>query len=287
VGKRQDVSRGRSPRFCVTGASGVVGRHVADGLRKRDVAVRVATRTPTSDDEVRFAFGDASTYDLALDGVDRVFLIRPANVTRVERDVVPFVERLSSHGIERVAYASVLDAESVLLLPHARIEAALNGEPVEAVHLRPSWFMQNLTTYHRPELWGGELFVPAGAASVVPVDTRDVARAAIEVFSGEGPFRDGYTVTGPARLDFETMAERLSEVLGHRIRYTSPSLLRVAVHLLRVRGVNPGFVLAVSGIYLTARLGAVGDVSDYYRELTGEAPTDFVTFGMDHADAWA
>lgn len=270
----------------VTGASGAVGRHVVDGLRDRGVAVRVATRTPAGADEVRFAFGDASTYDSALTGVDRAFLIRPGNVTRVERDVVPFVERLARHGVDRVAYVSVLGAESNPLLPHARIEAALDREPLEAVHLRPSWFMQNLTTYHRPELWGGELFVPAGDASVVPVDTRDVARAAVEVLVGEGSFRDGYALTGPERLDFETMAGQLSDALGRRVRYSAPSFPRFAAHMLRVRGLNPGFVLAMCGIYLTARLGFVGEVSDDYRALTGEAPTDFATFAADYADAW-
>lgn len=270
----------------VTGASGVVGRHVVAGLRARGVEPRVATRTPAGDDEVRFVFGEESTYDAALDGVDRVFLIRPGSVTRVD-SVVSFVERLGGHGVELVAYVSVLGAESNPLLPHARIEAALDREPVEAVHLRPSWFMQNLTTYHRPELWGGELFVPAGDASVVPVDTRDVARAAVAVLTGEGPFRDGYALTGPERLDFATMAGTLSDVLDREISYTAPSLPRFAAHMLRVRGLDPGFVTAMCGIYLTARLGFVGEVSDDYRELTGEVPTGFREFAADHADAWS
>lgn len=271
----------------VTGASGVVGRHVVESLRERGVDVRVATRIPSDDDEVRFAFGDDRTYRRALDGVDRVFLIRPGNVTRVGRDVVPFVDAMQDIEIDRVASVSVLGADRNPLLPHARIERALDDSGLDAVHLRPSWFMQNLTTYHAPEIRGGELFVPAAGASVVPVDTRDVARAAVEVLVGAGPFADGYDLTGPEALDFETMAATLSDVLAHEVRYTDPSFLEFARHMRRVRGLDRGFVVAMCGIYLTARLGFVGEPTADYRELTGEAPTDFRAFAEDHRDVWA
>jgi uncharacterized protein YbjT (DUF2867 family) len=274
-------------RVLVTGASGVVGRHVVDGLRERGVDVRVATRSPSRDDAVRFAFGESATYGPALEDVDRVFLIRPGNVTRVGRDVVPFVDRMVDAGVERVAYVSVLGADRNPLLPHARIERALDASSLDAVHLRPSWFAQNLATFHRPEVRGGDLFVPAGDASVVPVDTRDVARAAVAVLTGDGPFREGYALTGPETLDFDAMAATLSDVLDREVRYTAPSFLAFARHMRRVRGLDREFVLAMCGIYLTVRLGFVGEPTDDYRALTGEAPTPFREFAEDHREVWA
>jgi uncharacterized protein YbjT (DUF2867 family) len=274
-------------RVLVTGASGVVGRHVVDGLRERGVDVRVATRSPSRDDAVRFAFGESATYVRALEDVDRVFLIRPGTVTRVGRDVVPFVDAMADAGIDRVAYVSVLGADRNPLLPHARIERALDDSGLDAVHLRPSWFMQNLATFHRPEIRGGELFVPAGDAHVVPVDTRDVARAAVAVLTGDGLFEDGYDLTGPAALNFATMAATLSEVLDREVRYPAPSFLEFAHHMRRVRGLDRGFVLAMCGIYLTVRLGFVGEPTDDYRALTGEAPTSFREFAEDHREVWA
>lgn len=81
--------------------------------------------------------------------------------------------------------------------------------------------------------------------------------------------------------------ERLSEAFGRRIRSTAAPFPRFAARMLRGRGLGPGFVLAMCGSYLTARLGFVGEVSDDYRELTGEEPTDFATLVADHAGARA
>lgn len=280
---------GTADHVLVTGATGTVGSPVCDVLEGTSVTTRAAVRSPaaydgSADEVARFDFTDPTTFRTAFEDVDSLFLVRPPAISRVRRDIVPALAAAVGAGVEHVVFLSVVGADRNPLVPHARIETWLADSGVRTTFLRASFFMQNLVTEHRDEIAAGELAVPAGDGRTSFVDARDVAAIAAlalrERRTGE------YDLTGPTALTYHEVAATLSSVLDHEVRYTDPSLARFCVRGLR-RGVRPGKVLVMAGIYTTARLGLADRVTDDVRELLGRPPTDLPTFAREYRDEWA
>ncbi|MFC7044185.1 SDR family oxidoreductase [Halobacteriaceae archaeon GCM10025711] len=282
----------REPRVLVTGATGTVGSPLVARLLDAPVAVRVATRTPAA---ARDRFGDAAEYvefDLdrpetwgcALDGVDRLFLLIPpvAGVTPVRE----FADAADRVGVRHVAYLSIIGAEKLPVLPHRRVEKHLARTGMAHTFLRASYFMQNLSEVHRPEVVErDEVFVPAGDGTLSFVDARDVAAVAAAVLIEPGHEGRAYDLTGPAALDFATVADVFTDVLGRRITYANPSRLAFARHVYR-RGVPASLVAFMVLEYSVVRLGRSGRTTDDVESVLGRPPRSLRQFVRDHAETF-
>ncbi len=139
----------RMTTILVTGATGTVGREVARLLGARGLPVRAALRDPGRADDampagvapVPFDFGRPETYDLALRGVEALFLMRPPAITDTRRYVDPLIATARAAGVRRVVFLSVLGAERLPVVPHRRIERSLEASGMAYTFLRPSFFM--------------------------------------------------------------------------------------------------------------------------------------------------
>jgi uncharacterized protein YbjT (DUF2867 family) len=283
------------PAVLVTGATGTVGRHVVAGLSETDATVRAATRDADAAREqlghdvasVAFDFAKPETYYPALDGIDRLFLVRPPAVGRVERDINPFLDAAVRMGVDHVVVLSVLGAEKNPLLPHRRIERHVESLAVDHTFLRASFFMQNLTETHLQDIVAhDEVFVPAGGGRTSFVDARDIAAVAVETLTTPGHRNVAYDVTGASAIDYHAVAAILSDVLARRIEYPEPSVLGFALRM-RSRGVSWGFVAVMVGIYTTARLGLAARVTEDVRDVLGRDPRSFRAFVEDYRDMFA
>jgi uncharacterized protein YbjT (DUF2867 family) len=277
----------------VTGATGTVGPHVVRQLRDRDVPVRVASRDPESAREqfpdceaVRFDFADPVTYGPALGGVESVFLVRPGPVAAVEAEMFPFLDAMAAAG-SRCVLLSVQGADRNPLLPHARLESGLRERGIPSTFLRAGFFMDNLHTFHRPEIWGrGEIWVPAGDAALAMVDARDVATVGVAALLDGSHAGAAYEPTGAERVTFDDVARVMTAELGREVRYVRPSFARFAWHARRRRGFDWRFVLVQCLLYALARLGIGTAPTDDVRRVTGEAPRDIADYVRVHRDAW-
>ncbi|WP_254523666.1 NAD(P)H-binding protein [Natrinema caseinilyticum] len=274
----------------VTGATGTVGRHVVDGLRDAaDVSVTAASRDPDrARDRVRcptvaFDFTDPTTYRDAFADVDSMFLVRPPALSRVRRDVRPSLDAALDSGVEHVVFLSVVGADRIPLVPHARIESWLEAADAETTFLRASFFMQTLSTTHREDVRDGRLAVPAGDGKTSLVDARDVAAVAVRTLRRD--HTGTYDLTGPDALSYAEVCWQLSMVLDRDVEYVDPSLPRFVVSQYR-RDVPVAKVAAMAAIYTTARLGLADRVTDDVRSILGRPPTDFLTFARDTRTAW-
>jgi uncharacterized protein YbjT (DUF2867 family) len=276
----------------VTGATGTVGSELAAILGDDSVRLRVASRDPgraadhlgLDAEYVPFDLRDASTHRRALTGVDRLFLLRPPDVTRVGATVAPFVDAAVDAGVDQIAFLSVLGAENNPLLPHRRIERVLSRADVDTTFLRASYFMQNLVEVHGRDIRErNEVFVPAGDGAVSLVDAHDVAAVAAAALTEGGHRNRAYDVTGPEALDFYEIADVLSTVLGRRVTYPNPSIPAFA-HRMRKRGHSFGFVAVMVGIYTAARLGFSDRVTGDVERVLCRPPIPFGDFASDYAD---
>ena len=291
-----DARRGA---ILVTGATGTVGAEVVRLLTAGGSAVRAASRAarraaasgdapgdvPGAATPVVLDFHDPATFRDALDGVDRVFLVRPPALADVRRWMVPFLAAARAAGVSHVVFLSLLGAERNPVVPHRRLERELEARGPAYTFLRASFFMQNLLTTHLDDVRRGELVVPAGRGRTSFVDARDVAAAAVQALTTPGHDRRAYALTGGEALTYDEVAATLSAELRRPVAYRRPSLARFVRHM-RGAGHPADFVLVTAAIYTAARLGLAARVTDDLPRLLGRAPIALREFVRDHRAAF-
>ncbi|WP_216319926.1 SDR family oxidoreductase [Deinococcus aestuarii] len=279
----------------VTGAPGNVGTPLVAELLARGARVRVLARRPEHARQVlgdelgeaaagldygHLDFGNRRTYVAAFRGVRRLFVTRPPQLSQVQRDMVPALDVALGAGVEHMALLSIQGAERIRFVPHAKLEQYMQESGVAYTFLRPSFFMQNLTTTHLPELRRGEIYVPAGGGRTSFVDVRDVAEAGAVVLTGEGHENRAYELTGSEALTYGEVAAKFTAATGRLVRYADPSPLAFFRHM-RARGVATGQIIVMEGIYATARFGIAGRVTPELARLLGRAPRSVDDFARD------
>ncbi len=292
------MSHVTSGAILVTGANGNVGSEVARGLIAATegaggAAVRAAvsdlTRCPNVPggvECVRFDFLDTDTFAAALEGVDRVFLIRPPHMADAEA-FRPFLTAMRESGVQQVVFLSLLGVEKNPVVPHHAIEKAIVASGVGYTMLRPSFFMQNLSTTHLEDIVSrGEIVVPAGNGRTSFIDVRDIAAAAVAVLTQPGHIGRGYSLTGSEALTYSDCARLISEASGRTVVYTKPSGREFAAHMAK-QGHSADFIKVMRAIYLVAKLRMAGTITGELRELIGREPITFAQFARDNAALFA
>ncbi|MBC3786630.1 SDR family oxidoreductase [Spirosoma utsteinense] len=291
-------------RILITGASGNVGletiRELMKHSRKQEFEVIAGIRdtiqpgtkpewTVQPDGFVTLDFTKADTFRGALLGVSRVLLVRPPQLADVDVYFKPFIEAMKQAGVRQVVFLSLQGVENNPVTPHHKIEKILVEANLPFTFLRPSFFMQNLSTIHRDEIRRqNEIFVPAGNGRTSFVDVRDigaVAALALTSSTTEHLYK-GYELTGSEALTYSEVARTLTTVLGRQITYRNPSMLRF-VWRKWVKEKNPlGFTLVMLALYTVSKLGKAAKLTNETSRLLGRAPITFRQFADDYRSVW-
>ncbi|HEU4324560.1 MAG TPA: SDR family oxidoreductase [Roseiflexaceae bacterium] len=280
-------------RILVTGATGTVGAEVLAELQRVGAPVAAAVRDVgrarralgDQIDCVPFDFAQPATYDGALAGVRRLFLMRPPAIGDA-RQLSPLIAAAQRAGVEHVVFLSLLGAERNPVVPHHGIEQELLASGMDWTFLRASFFMQNLSTTHRDDIRDGDvIFVPAGDGRTSFIDARDIGAVGALALTDDRHRNRAYPLTGDAALTYSEVAELLSQALGRPIRYPRPSLAAFALRM-RSRGLPWPFILVMCGIYTTARLGLAGAVTPDTAQLLGRPPISVARFAQDYRSSW-
>jgi uncharacterized protein YbjT (DUF2867 family) len=283
------------PPILVLGANGNVGAAVASALSSAGRPTRLALRSPGDADRlperstsVQFDFGDPATWAAAFDGVTSMFLLRPPAIGNVRRDLLPAVAAAQAAGVEHVVFLSLQGAERNRVVPHATVETWLRRSGLSWTFVRPSFFHQNLSTTHAPDIRDHDaIVVPAGAGATAFVDAQDVgAVAAAALLDPQAHHDKAWTVTGPEALTYDQVADILSRVLHRPIHYTRPGLVQYARHARTQLGMPWGMVAVTSAIYTTARLGLARTLSGDAARVLGRPPTSFEEFAVRERLSW-
>ena len=136
----------------VTGATGTVGSAVVEHLLARGEPVVAAVRgaadaanVPTGAETRRFDFGaPRGELRAALDGCDRLFLLRPPAIADVERYLFPLVDVAREAGVAHVVFLSLQGVAMNRGTPHHAVEAYLRKMDVPYTFLRPNFFAEPL-----------------------------------------------------------------------------------------------------------------------------------------------
>ncbi len=151
-------------RILVTGATGNIGKEVIKYLFEINTThqISAAVRDINSTQKLfsrhkalelrTFDFENKNTFKEAFTDVDTLFLLRPPHLSDVKNYIPPLLKTARESGIKRIVFLSVQGAEKSNIIPHNKIERYIKSYNFKYIFVRPSYFMQNLTTALLPEL---------------------------------------------------------------------------------------------------------------------------------------
>ena len=275
----------------VIGATGSVGSEVLTQLIDAGEPVRASVSSSKSiagygGETVRCDFGDPATFGPALDGVDRLFLMRPPAISDVKRFMRPFIEQAAHVGVAHTVFMSVMGVNRVM--PHWQVERDIEAAALSHTFLRPAFFTQNLSNAYRDDIAvHNRIRLPAGNGRTSFIDVRDVATVAVLALRTPAAHHGkAYTLTGDNNWSYNEVADLLTTCLGRRITYDRVSFLRYRREL-RLAGLPTDYVRVQLLINAVARLGLAGHITETFAELVGRAPMALAESLNDLRSAWA
>jgi uncharacterized protein YbjT (DUF2867 family) len=277
----------------VTGANGTTGREVVGHLAAAGRPVRAIVRKPENAEglpregvEVVLGdFSDLGSLESAMTDIDAVFMIsfEHPEILELQGNVIAAARQAGVRIVARLSSASAdPGSDTPLIRTHGEGDLQLARSGVPYVLLRPQWFNQNFLTYCP----GGVVGLPAGAARLAFVDTRDIAAVAIKALSEPGHEGRSYVLTGPEALSHAEVAALLSRATGRRFVYEDvpPEAYRRS---LLEGGASEHQADAVSGLLAEVRRRGVAEVHDDIERVLGRPAISFGQFARDYAEALA
>lgn len=283
-------------KIMVTGALGNVGGYVAKYLIQNQQDVVVADISEEALEEryggkakcVLFDFTDAKTFEGALDGIDRVFIMRPPHLGKPE-DLKPFIEALVQKGnMQLVSFLSLIGVENNPVPPHHKIEKYIEEVGLPYCHIRPSFFMQNISGVHAFEIkYFNRIVVPVKRARTSFIDAEDIGEITAKVLSEpEKHQKRGYSITGPEAIDYYGAAKILSQELGRDITYANPKPSLAKKYWIGIRGLEKEYSTVMGMLYMMTRMGTAKKVTTVFEDVMGKKPQTFRQFVKKNLEVW-
>jgi len=279
----------------VTGATGRTSAGVVRHLRAAGEDVRVlvrdrdkAKRTFEDPDGVEIVdgdFDDTTVLAKAFDGVDVAFLALGSSPdqVRLEKAMIDGAVKAELPHLVKLS-STAASHDSVLLVGqiHAEIEDHLAASGLSHTLLHPASFVNNLfyaaSSVAAENSWTGA--APTGR--VAYIDIRDLSEAVALVL--RDPARRGrtYDLSGPDAYTFPEIAELLSRILGHEVKYVpvSPDDRRSA---LLDAGIPEWFAGLLLSLETSAEAGELSTLTTTLKELLGHEPRTVEEFLIENA----
>ena len=235
---------------------------------------------------VQLDFRQPTTFEDALKSVQKIFLIRPPDISNIKKFVAPFVEAARHAHVSHIVFLSLLGAEKNRVVPHYKIEKAILKSGIAWTFLRASFFMQNLNTTHLSDIRErSEIYIPAGRGKTSFIDVRDIGAITAKALTEDGHQGQAYPLTGNVALDYYQVAYEFSQVLGRSVRYSHPSPLTFGWQMYK-RKIPISFIIVMLGIYTTARFGLAATVTPDTERLLGRPPLTMRQYMGDYKQSW-
>ena len=277
----------------VTGATGTVGSLVVSalasvGLRPRAFVRDLEKARGLIGDDADLAIGDLTGPDTlrsALTEVDALFLAC-SNVPDQLALECAAIDAAQDAGVSRVVKLSARGAEphasAAAWRVHAAIEQHLTRSGLEAVILRPSFFMTNLLAAATPVREHNLLPAAAGDTPIAMIHPADIAAVAARVLLDESVIPGVVHLSGSEALTYSAVARRLSDVLGREINYLDVTPAS-ALEGMTAAGLPEAAANQILEIFAALRHGAYATTHDVVARLTGRPAITLSEFARGHA----
>jgi len=270
-----------TPLILLTGGTGTTGRRIADRLRARGVAIRVASRsgTPALD------WDQPDTWPAVLDGATAAYIAYSPDIAMPgAADIVDRFCRVAvDAGVEHlVLLAGRGEPEAEVAEQHVRDSGA------RWTIVRASWFAQNFSEGMLLDATrSGTIVMPARDVGEPFVDVEDIADVAATALVEPGHDGRTYDVTGPRLLTFTDAAAELSAAAGRPITFVEVSPAEFVAE-----AVAEGLPIELADWIVTLCAVVLDGRNEYLgqgvQQALGRAPRDFRDFAVRAAaeGAW-
>ena len=224
-----------------------------------------------------------------LAGFDAVFLAS-ADARDQDRTEAALIKCLRENGTPRVVK---LSAQSAGLNPpvsfgiqHRAVELSLEQSGLGFTILRPTFFQQSLLLMSGDVARKKAITAPMGKGRAAMVDVRDVAAVAAHCLTEPGHAGRIYTLTGPQAHGFADVTEKLTELLGLKIGYTSPPAPVARLVMPFLTGMPRWKTNLLVDLMLAIRNGAQKQVTSDVADVTGDEPRTLHAFLKEHLESF-
>jgi uncharacterized protein YbjT (DUF2867 family) len=278
-------------RILITGATGNIGTEVVRSLINLNTEDRIilGVRNIASAKQLfidlpnieyrEFDFENQCTLNTALENIDQIFLLRPPQISDVKKYFRPLIQRIVEKGIMQIIFLSVQGAEKSKVIPHNKIEKLIRNSNLDYIFLRPSYFMQNLTTTLLNDIkLKDKIILPAGEAKFNWIDIKNIGEvSAILLRDFDLHKNREIELTGLENLDFFSVSRIISSVINRKIEFLNVNPFRF-YSIKKKEGLNSGLILVMIMLHFLPRLQKDPIISDNYEILTGNKPTSLEDF---------
>jgi NAD(P)H dehydrogenase (quinone) len=273
-------------RTIVTGASGNLGRLVAENLMERltpEQVVLVTRRPEALSDlrargaEVRYGdFDDPDALPAAFAGGRRMLLIGTDAIGRRVAQHRAAIDAAKAARIEHVVFTSHVNPVATNPTgPVARepgeTEALLHHSGLEWTVLRFGSFAELQVPPAALAISAGRLVTNFGDGRIVPISRRDCAEVAAVVLTTDGHLGKTYEITGAQALSSTDLADLFSEVSGRSVKVVHLGD-KMLGWLLSRYGTPKPVARAITAFGRAVREGYFDEADPTFELLTGRLP---------------
>lgn len=278
-------------RILITGSTGNIGGEVISYLCTLDNESEIIAAVRNVESGQRkfpsfqnlsfrvFDFENKKSFNLAFTGIDILFLLRPPHISKVEEFFRPLLVSAKENGIKNIVFLSVQGAEKSKVIPHNKIERLIKRLDFNFIFVRPSYFMQNLTTALLREIVDKKtITLPSRNAKFNWIDVKNIGEVtAVLIKSFEKYENKAYEITGTENKNFQEVTEILSEIIGTKFHFKSIDPISFYFKK-RKGGLESGFAVVMTILHFLPRFKSEPEISENYKRLTGKNPTTLQEF---------
>jgi uncharacterized protein YbjT (DUF2867 family) len=275
----------------ITGATGNVGfeviRHLTKidtsneiiaGVRNIEKAKNIFKEFPKLN-YIPFDFEDFNTFENALTGIDKIFLLRPPHISDVDKYFKPLISTIRKTNVKEIVFLSVQGAEKSKVIPHNKIERLIIEAGLDYIFIRPSYFMQNLTTTLINDIkTKREIILPSGQAKFNWIDIENIGEAGAILLEKFGDYKNrAFEITGLENESFANVTLLINKAIENPIRFRNVNPFRF-FRIKKREGMEKGMIIVMILLHFLPRFQKEPRISDFYERLTRKMPTDLKTF---------
>jgi len=253
-------------KILVTGSTGVFGSALLNKLQKNQIEIRAVSSDT-------FDWNNPETFEKALEGIEKVFLIAPPNFADFDLKVIPFIEKAKKAGVNFILLSTLYGTEKNPETIFGKTEKIVANSGINFTIVRPNFIFQNFINYDLEAIKSGSIYLPTKDSKTSYIDVNDVANAcAIILENIEKHFDKTYTLTGSQSLSHKQFAEIFSDVLKKEVTNIAPSNEDYKTTLLSYN--LPQELVDFMGLlYSGIEAGKFTSTTDDYQLITGKKPT--------------
>jgi NAD(P)H dehydrogenase (quinone) len=270
--------------FLVTGASGKTGAHTVGLLREEGLRVRALVHTlddraaRLSEQGAEVVQGDLLDFhsvSAATVGVTAAYFNYPI-VSGLVDATANFAQAASEAGMRAVVNMSQIsarrEAKSNAARQHWIAERLLDRTTMVTTHLRPTFFMEWLTTFWVRRAGEGIYRLPFADAHHAPIAAADQAKVIAAILQNPDPHdRQIYPLFGVEELNHHDIAAKVQDTLAIPVRYEPIDIPTFAAGLTAA-GAAAYLVQHLSNVAQDYRDGIFSGINNLVEVIGGAKP---------------